>query len=148
VAVLSLATDSIQFHVAWWFKHHEYGSLVPLTSLLQCVSEFCKDLVKPKKREFKEWILPGLEALKFNVDGLARCQPGLASIGGVLRDNRGMVLCLFSLFVGSQDSISSELMAIGKTCSLCASNPSLQGQEIEIVCDFSVAVSWISYDSF
>ena len=48
-AITSLAANLIQFRVAWWFKHHGCGSLDPLTSLLQCVNEFCKDPVKPKK---------------------------------------------------------------------------------------------------
>ncbi|KAK3185069.1 hypothetical protein Dsin_032355 [Dipteronia sinensis] len=59
-----------------------------------------------------------------------------------------MVLCIFSYFVGFQDSISSELLAINKACFLCSSNTDLQELEIEIVSDSSTAVSWINSDSF
>ncbi|KAK2638085.1 hypothetical protein Ddye_025880 [Dipteronia dyeriana] len=72
---LTVALDSIRFRVAWWFKHHGCGSLDPLTSLLQCVSQFCKDQMKSKKRESEAWIPPGLGSLKFNVDGSAKGQP-------------------------------------------------------------------------
>ena len=44
----SIAVDTIQFCVAWWFKDHGCGSMDPITSLLQCVSEHCKDPSKPK----------------------------------------------------------------------------------------------------
>ena len=144
---MSLALDSIQFRIAWWFKHHGCGSSVPLTSLLQGVSEFCKDPVKTKQRIVEAWVPPVLGALKFNVDGSSRGTLGLAGIGGVLRNSRGMVLCLFSLFVGFQNSITAELMAIGKACYLCVSNHSLQGIEIEIISDSLVAVNWINSDS-
>ncbi|KAK2639638.1 hypothetical protein Ddye_027433 [Dipteronia dyeriana] len=66
--------------------------------------------------------------------------------GGVLRNCSGAVLCLFSVFVGYQDSITAELMA-NRACSLCASNPSMQGLIIEIVSDSLVVVTWINADS-
>ena len=96
--------------------------------------------MKPNKRKSEVWILPGLEALKFNLDGLARGKPGPAGIGGVLRDYRGKVLCLFLICVGSQDSNTDELMAIEKTCSLCASNSILKGRDIDIVSNYKTGV--------
>ncbi|KAK4846772.1 hypothetical protein QYF36_021789 [Acer negundo] len=70
LTVSSLALDSIKLQIMW--KHHGCGSSIPLTSLIQCVSEFCVDFMTSKKREFEEWIPPGAEVLKFNVDGSAK----------------------------------------------------------------------------
>ena len=75
-AIPSLAVDLILFRVAWWFKHHGVGSSDQISSLLQCVSEHCKDPVKLKKRPFEPWTPPGMEVLKFNVDGSVRDLPG------------------------------------------------------------------------
>ena len=76
-----------------------------------------------------------LEALKFNVDGSSRGVSGTVGIGGVLRNSKGKVLCLFSAYVGFQDAISTEVLAIQKACSLCASSASLFGKETAIVSD-------------
>ena len=86
-ASLFLASDTVLFRVAWWFKHHGKGSSDPITTLLRNISEFCKDSNMPKKSRFVRWIPPGKEALKFNVDGSSRGNPGAAGIGGVLQNN-------------------------------------------------------------
>ena len=112
------------------------------------MSEHCKDPPKPKRRQFEEWTPQGMETLKFNVDGFVRGQPGKVGIVGVLRDNRGMVVCMFSLFIGILDSNTAELLTIEKACSLRVSNPSLKGIFIEIVHDSKTAVSWINSYSF
>ena len=104
--------------------------------------------MKPKKRFFEQWIPPGLEAFKFNVDGSVRGQLGQAGIGGVLRDSRGLVLCLFSISVGCQEVITAELIAIDKACTICISNQRLLERSIEIASDSLMAVSWINSDSF
>ncbi|KAK3199049.1 hypothetical protein Dsin_022464 [Dipteronia sinensis] len=44
---------------------------------------------------------------------------GMAGIGGVLRDSKGKVVCLFSLGVGITDSNSAEILAIKKAVELC-----------------------------
>ncbi|KAK2653294.1 hypothetical protein Ddye_013150 [Dipteronia dyeriana] len=43
-----------------------------------------------------------------------RGMPGPAGIGGILRNSPGKFLCLFSFFVGMQDSNTAELLAIQK----------------------------------
>ena len=50
--------------------------------------------------------------LKFNVDGATRDKPGLAGIGGVLRNDKDEVLLLFSKSVGIRDSNEVEVLAI------------------------------------
>lgn len=92
------AMNMVKFRVAWWFKHHGTSSKVPLTTIVLSLKECCSE-VKPVKRiRVEEWIPPTSKALKFNVDGSARGSPGLAGMGGVLRDEREKILCLFFLF--------------------------------------------------
>ncbi|KAK2657460.1 hypothetical protein Ddye_010512 [Dipteronia dyeriana] len=79
--------------------------------------------------------------LKFNIDGSSRGKPRLAGIGGVLRDSKGKVFCLFSFSVRTADSNAAEIWAIQKAVELCLSNPYLSNRYISIVNDSKVAVS-------
>ena len=50
--------------------------------------------------------------LKFNADGAAKGKPDLAAIGGVLRNQKGEVLFMFSKDAGIKDSNEAEVLAI------------------------------------
>jgi hypothetical protein len=65
---------------------------------------------------------PAIEELKRNVDCSAFGKPGRARIGGVLRDHKGVVLCLFSAFVGIKESNETELLAVLKALELAVAN--------------------------
>ena len=84
----------------------------------------------------------------FNVDGSSRGKPGPTGMGGVLRDSKGKVICLFSEFLGILDSNAAEVMAIRKAVALCFSNPNLQNRDITVVSDLKVAVSWANSKDF
>lgn len=47
-----------------------------------------------KERNLLFWLSPQLGVLKFNFDGASRGKPRLASIGGVLRNDKGEVLII------------------------------------------------------
>ncbi|KAK3206785.1 hypothetical protein Dsin_020840 [Dipteronia sinensis] len=94
------------------------------------------------------WIPPSTDFLKFNVDGSTRDSPGNAGVGGVLRDANGMVLCIFSCFVGIQNSNNAKILDILKAINLCASSQYTSGREIIIASDSKVAVSWVYNDGF
>ncbi|KAK3225851.1 hypothetical protein Dsin_005713 [Dipteronia sinensis] len=70
--------------------------------------------------------------------GLARGSLGLAGMGDVLRDSRGKVLCLFSIFLGPQDSNTAEIIAIWKACEIISLDPNFVGRSITIVSDSKV----------
>ncbi|KAK3184861.1 hypothetical protein Dsin_032147 [Dipteronia sinensis] len=91
-----------------WFKHLKKGSAEPATSLLLNFKELCVKWTKAKPNKILDWIPPNVESLKFNVDASLRGNLGPAGIGGVLRDSRGSVLCMFSQSVGNCDSNSAE----------------------------------------
>ncbi|KAK3221278.1 hypothetical protein Dsin_008303 [Dipteronia sinensis] len=107
----------------------------------------CKEIALPTEKTGSS-DPPDSYGSKFNIDGSARCKPGAAGIGGVLRDNMGKVLCLFSLFAGFRDSNEVKLMAIENVAHLCSYKSSLFGREINIISDSKVAVSWINDDGF
>lgn len=50
----------------------------------------------------------------------------------------------FSCSLGVQDSNTAEILAIYKTCDLCALNSNLASRDITIVNDSKVAVSWVN----
>lgn len=64
-----------------------------------------------KVRRYVLWYLP-LGTPKFNVDGVARSTSGMASIGGILRNDKGEVLLMFSKHVSVRDSNEVEALAI------------------------------------
>lgn len=72
----------------------------------------------------------------------------MAGVGGVLRESGGNVLCLFSSSVGTADSITTEVLAIHKACSLISSSRLLDDRMITIWSNSSLAVSWINGDGF
>ena len=57
------------------------------------------------------WFL-GPGELKFNVDGAYRGKSSLTGIGGVIGNNKGEILCIFSKGVEVKDSDKAEVLAI------------------------------------
>ncbi|KAK2646243.1 hypothetical protein Ddye_021438 [Dipteronia dyeriana] len=103
------ASDLVKFRVGWWFKHHGHGSQEAITSILLNISEVCVDRRKCSVCPKQVWFPPYVNGLKFNVDGSSRGKPGLAGIGGVLRNENGRVLCLFQLMLGLKTLIQRKL---------------------------------------
>ncbi|KAK2654735.1 hypothetical protein Ddye_014591 [Dipteronia dyeriana] len=56
----------------------------------------------------------------------------------------GLMLGMFSLYVGNGDSRKAEMLAILKAISLCAHSAALIGKEIDIVSNSAEAVSWVN----
>ncbi|KAL4347296.1 hypothetical protein GQ457_17G024020 [Hibiscus cannabinus] len=77
---------------------------------------------------------PPCGVLKFNVDGSTRGKPGPASCGGVLRDDHGQILALFSGPLGVLESNDAEIRAICHALLLL---------RVFIESDSLVAVSWV-----
>ncbi|KAK3207121.1 hypothetical protein Dsin_021167 [Dipteronia sinensis] len=125
----------VRFRVGWWFKHFGGGSSVPITLILLNIVECCSEASQKKFSRPEKWIPPATNYLTLNVDGSVRGSPGYFGIGGVLRNHLGRVLCLFSYYVGVQDVISVEILAIAKACDLFGSRPDLMQQRLTIACD-------------
>lgn len=115
---------------------------------LQILKDSSIDTKSIKLFKKEVWSPPPYDISKFNMDGSKRGSPGQAGIGGVLRDSKGNVLCIFSYFIGTQDSNSSKILAIHKACCLCDSNAALREKKVVIVSDSSVAVAWVNNGDF
>ncbi|KAK3219360.1 hypothetical protein Dsin_013330 [Dipteronia sinensis] len=70
--------------------------------------------------------------------------PGSAGIGGVLRDHRGKVLCIFSGSVRIQDAITDEILAIAKACDLFGSDLGWLIKTLFIASDSKTVVEWVN----
>ncbi|XLT60596.1 hypothetical protein S245_053503 [Arachis hypogaea] len=58
------------------------------------------------------WVPPSEGAIKLNVDGSSRGNPGRAGCGGLLRDQDGNCVAGFLSYIGFAGSVEAELMAI------------------------------------
>ena len=93
-----------------------------------------------KVRKSILWSLPPICLFKFNVDGAARGKPGLAGIGGVLRNCNGDVLFMFSKYVWVCDSNEAEVLVILESLRYFLRH--YHGNLI-VESDSSNAVSWV-----
>ena len=139
---LAEAQDLVRFRVAWWFKSLGNNVTDSVTALMLNIKGCCVESKRLKKTVIKYWIPPQMNSFKFNVDGSARV--GQAANGGVLRDQNGKIICIFSANVGNRDALTAEILAIQRATELCASNSALWGKDITFVSDSNVAVSWIN----
>ncbi|KAK2655849.1 hypothetical protein Ddye_008901 [Dipteronia dyeriana] len=112
------------------------------------IQERCVENRPRKYNRSDEWKHPQRDDLMFNVDGSIRGSPGWAGMGGVLRDSRGKVLCMFSFCLGVTDSNSVEIFVILRACHLDSMNQSLVNRKVTIVSDSKTAVSWINGNDF
>ncbi|KAK3227199.1 hypothetical protein Dsin_007061 [Dipteronia sinensis] len=80
------AIDLVKFRVVWWFKHFGKGSKDTVTALLLNIKELCVENKIVKSIKMQNWVPTMANCLKFNVHGSARGKPGVAGIGGILRD--------------------------------------------------------------
>ncbi|KAK3205437.1 hypothetical protein Dsin_019483 [Dipteronia sinensis] len=124
--------------------HFGGGSLVPITLILLNIVECFSEASKIKFSRLEKWNPPANNYLKFNVDRSVRGSLRCASIGGVLRNHLGKVLCFFSYYVRMQDVISAKILAIARACDLYGSRLDLLSWSLTIACDSKTAVEWVT----
>ncbi|KAK2654773.1 hypothetical protein Ddye_014629 [Dipteronia dyeriana] len=141
---VSQAVDSVKFHVVWWFKHIGRGSKSPVSSMLLNLKDSCISTKSGNHQKISTWNPPSINALKFNMDGSMRGNPGNVGFGGVLRNNLGIILGLFLFYVRIGDSRLAEILAIHKVATLCSQSVMLRDKEMDIVSDSSKIVTWVN----
>ncbi|XVF86747.1 hypothetical protein PTKIN_Ptkin18bG0067300 [Pterospermum kingtungense] len=107
-----LTIDIIKTRIAIWAKEKWLSlnqSIVDLRRFIHCIN-----VPHEGKRRSPPFIssAPPPGFLKFKVDGSSLEKPGLAGIGGILREHLGNELIRFSKHVGIVDSNEAELLAI------------------------------------
>ncbi|PKI58601.1 hypothetical protein CRG98_020990 [Punica granatum] len=96
-----------------------------------------------KSRPQISWSAPPVGWLKWNIDDSSIGKPGPSGIGGVLRDSKGCVICIFSSPSDIIDPNLAELQAIRRALQLSASNTALFGFSFIIESDSKNVISWI-----
>ncbi|KAK9017507.1 hypothetical protein V6N11_079986 [Hibiscus sabdariffa] len=86
----------------------------------------------------EEWTSPPVGSVKFNTDGTA-------GIGGILRDNSGKCLWIFSKSIGVANPTSAELLAIKEALTVFMSTGLVETFRLLVESDCSNAVSWLRY---
>lgn len=80
-----------------------------LVSNLERVSSWKKTYQNKRKTQWKP---PPLRTSKWNVDGSSKGKPGLAGIGGILRDDKAHGLSKFVALAGVRDSNEAEFLVV------------------------------------
>ncbi|KAK1560827.1 hypothetical protein Q3G72_031317 [Acer saccharum] len=104
----------------------------------------CVDVTTSKRKIGIKWRPPLDRFLKFNIDGSLRGNPGPSGIGGILRNNDGDTLCIFSSFIGCGISPAAKVEAILKACQLCVLDKCPTDVKVIIESDSKAAVSWVN----
>ncbi|PWA95600.1 hypothetical protein CTI12_AA049650 [Artemisia annua] len=136
--------DLVKFRTGCWVKAFSpacpYSLLdfhVNLFSITTCGSTM------EKNDHNQQWRLPDVGSLKFNVDGAARGKLGSTGMGGLLRNNCGVVVAIFSIPLGVLDSNVVEVMAIKETCRMVNEKLDWSSPGIIVESDSLNAVSWV-----
>ena len=134
----------IKSRLAWWCWAKWPNASKSVDEILLNPSS----LVSPKKHSKVkcsfQWEAPATNWWKFNVDASVLGKPGPAGIGRVLRNDRGIVLAMFSKFAGEMDSNKVELRAI-KEAFLLLQSKDLSNIYLEVESDSLTAVTWCNF---
>ncbi|OMO53069.1 Integrase, catalytic core [Corchorus capsularis] len=90
------------------------------------------------------WEAPNIGWLKFNVDGSARGKPGLAGIGGILRDENGKILLKFSKAIKTAESNEAEVCAIKEALLIFLASKWASSAGLIVESDSQNVVAWIN----
>lgn len=98
--------------VAWWVKVKWPNVNPSLVDIIRFPNEGLHPQRIDSGMRMASWVAPLPGSLKLNVDAVANGCPGEAGIGGVLRDEKGSILFIFSLSVGIIYANTAELITI------------------------------------
>ncbi|GMJ13841.1 hypothetical protein like AT4G29090 [Hibiscus trionum] len=90
------------------------------------------------------WEPPSNGWMKFNVDAAVKWSFGSAGIGGVLRNQDGVILLKFSKHIGRNNPTMAELLGIVEACEIYERSSWGAAHPVLIESDSSLAVKWIN----
>ena len=127
--------DNIKFRIASWFKAKWPRSNESISELIRYPNLISVPLRVKAVKVVTIWIPPPSGCMKF--------KPGLAGIGGVLRDNLLAVKMVYSKSVGLEDSNVTELLAVREAMRLFISSCWAPSHKLIIESDSNNVVKWI-----
>lgn len=93
------------------------------------------------------WCPPDIDCIKWNVDASVNPLDSRSAIGGVLRNFKGIFLCLFSSPIPSMEINSAEILAIHRVIKITLSSNIYKSSKIILEFDSSNAVLWSNSDA-
>lgn len=146
--------DLILTRLCWWVKAWDDGFPFACSEVIRnpaCLkwtqSKGCNfGTIGPTNLLKAAWSPPPSNHLQWNVD--ASFKPGLehAAVGGVLRDENGCFVCLFSSPIPRLEINSAEIYAIFRALKISLSSDRIKAQHLIIVSDSANAVRWCNQD--
>ncbi|KAK8594160.1 hypothetical protein V6N13_125969 [Hibiscus sabdariffa] len=100
---------------------------------------------RPKILEVHGWIASVKGSVKFNTDGTVEGSYGEAGIGGCLRDDNSKTLLYFSMSVGVNNVVSTEILAIKEALRLYNSLKGSHSYTVVIESDNQSVVGWLQH---
>lgn len=152
VCSIEKTCEMILLRLGWWIKG--WGEPFPYSSdeiarNPHCLRNFLNLQKKSKAGSpaLIAWIPPPCNHLKWNVDASFDPSLGRAAVGGVLRDDSGQFICLFSSPIPCMEINSAEVFAILRSIKISMSCERLKNRMIIIESDSKNAVQWCSKES-
>ncbi|KAK9006359.1 hypothetical protein V6N11_035400 [Hibiscus sabdariffa] len=138
----------VRFRAALWFVSKTPAARFSVESLVADPTLTDKPrLPLAKGLSDPVWSAPPVGFLKLNVDGAMLRDGSKWGIGGLLRDNFGVLLASFSLPIGSGPPILAELEAISHGLDFVFTLNEFENSRLIVECDSAIAVEWISQPS-
>ena len=137
--------NMILLRIVWWLKAWEDDFPYSATEILQ--NPKCLRWLKTTPTlnpscfaSAEVWSPPPYGSLKWNVDASFDPRFKHAAVGGVLRNDQGNFVCLFSSPIPFLEINSAEVFAIYRAIQISVSSETLKGQPLIIISDSANAV--------
>ncbi|XVF21119.1 hypothetical protein REPUB_Repub12eG0063000 [Reevesia pubescens] len=134
----------IKYRVASWLKAKRPDLVAPFEDIFRSPILVAVPLPKKSLRPISGWSAPLHGLLKLNIDGSTLGKPGLTGISGLLRNEFGERLLVFSKSVGVTDSNKTEFLAIIEAFSIFSISKWAGSFGLIVESDSSNAVKWFN----
>lgn len=140
---LEAMLEVIHIRVIHWLKTLALFAEFSVDELQRKWKEIA-ELVPMRKASNVCWIPPPHDFVKLNFDGSSLGNPGPSGIGGVIRDEQGNLLAMYSGPVGVGDSLRAEILAALEGVQRIKD---MHINKLIIEGDSEVVVNWLKKDS-
>lgn len=146
--------DLVLLRLSWWIGG--WNSNFPYSSseisrnpkcLMWHDSLLHSSLKSLKSPSISLWSPPKSRSLKWNVDASFDPTLNQAAVGGVLRNEAGIFLCIFSTPIPPMEINSAEIFAIYRAIKISLATPSIKNSVVTIESDSKNAVQWVMQNS-